>query len=270
MDIISERWNTVVRLGNSDVIAKSATLAHLSRIDPLHWFEQEVRVSNELAAAGAPVQMPWNGLQSCHVSNGMPVTLWQRIDGEMAGSSEIEMVDSLAELHHRGAGIELDQPWFATITVEIPGTFDMLANRGVLDQNHTRILSDHLSRLLDAIDSANLPSGFVHGDAQRKNSMHTPHGPVWIDLEETCRGPFAWDLACLTMNPRFDSERVLDRYAQVSGTNRASVQHLDVLKQLRELEGLVWMMAIRHEREAAFRQESDAQLARVLTSATAG
>lgn len=167
LTILSERWNTVTRLGESDVIAKAATLAHLSRIDPLHWFQQEVRVSAELANAGAPVQVPWKWLDSCQRVDGIPVTLWNRIEGEMAGSSETDMVDSLAELHRLGANIQLDQPWFATITEEIPGTLGMLADRGELNTSTLAQLHDHLIRLLGAIDAANLPEGFVHGDAQR-------------------------------------------------------------------------------------------------------
>lgn len=270
LTILSERWNTLALLGESGVIAKAATLAHLSRIDPIHWFKQEVRVSAELAARGAPVQIPWNARESCQVVDGLPITLWEKIDGDTAGSSEAEMVDSLAILHRLGEGIVLDQPWFATITVEIPGTLAMLADREVLDANRLAVLSDHLERLLEMIDRANLPGGLIHGDAQRKNSMRTSTGTVWIDLEETCRGPYAWDLACLTMNPIFDSKRVLDRYAHVSGTNRVDIRHLNALKQLRELEGLVWMLAIQNEREPEFRQQIQEQLSQVLTDATVG
>lgn len=268
LTILSERWNTVARLGESDVIAKAATLAHLSRIDPLHWFQQEVRVSAELANAGAPVQVPWIWLDSCQRVDGIPVTLWNRIEGEMAGSSETDMVDSLAELHRLGANIQLDQPWFATITEEIPGTLGMLADRGELNTSTLAQLHDHLIRLLGAINAANLPEGFVHGDAQRKNSILSAKGTIWIDLEETCRGPLAWDLACLTMNPRFDDDRVLDRYALVSGTDRVSTAHLNLLHQLRDLEGLVWMLAIQREREPEFREEMLVQLNRVLKRAS--
>lgn len=268
--VVSERWNTVARLGESDVIVKVATLAELSRLDPLHWFEQEVRVSTELTALGAPVQVPWDGIGSYHIRDGLPMTLWQRIDGEVAGSAEPDLVDSLAKIHRLGAGIVLHQPWFATITVEVPGTLEMLADRGVFTSAHTAMLNSYLARLVDVVETANLPSGFVHGDAQRKNSLHTTEGTVWIDFEEVCIGPLAWDLACLTMNPQFDSNRVLDRYALVSGTDRVTTAHLDVLKRLRDLEGLVWMLAIQHEREPAFQQEAAVQLSRVLHAANDG
>ena len=269
LTILSERWNTVAELGESDVVAKSATLAHLSRIDPLHWFEQEVRVCGELRATGAMVHVPWSGLQQCVLQDGYPITLWQKVDGETAISSETELVDSLVAVHHKGESIALQQPWFATITVEIPGTLEMLLERNVLASSEIATLNDHLKRLLDHIDRASLPGGFLHGDAQRKNSIHTDDGPIWIDLEETCSGPFAWDLACLTMNPIFDSERVLNRYAEMSGISRVSIDNLVVLKQVRELEGLVWMLAIQDERDQAFRDEMQAQLARVLTVASA-
>lgn len=270
LNILSERWNTVAELGDSGVVAKSATLAHLSRIDPLHWFRQELRVCQELSEIGAPIQLPWDGMDHCEVEDGFPITLWQKVDGEMAGSSETELVDSLVALHRCGETIELQQPWFATITVEIPGTLAILSDRQSLDATQNNLLSDHLGRLLDVIDRENLPGGFVHGDPQRKNSMHTTDGPIWIDLEETCIGPYAWDLACLTMNPIYDSERVLDRYAEKSGTSRVSIENLNILKQLRDLEGVVWMLAIQDERDQGFRDETQVQLARVLEAASAG
>ena len=270
LNILSERWNTVARLGDSDVIAKAATLADLARTDPSRWFEQEVRVSSELAAAGAPVQIPWKGQESSSVAAGFPITLWQRLDGEMAGSTEAEMVESLARLHRLGEGIRLDQQWFAPVAAEIPATLAMLADRKTIPLNQIKTLHEHLKYCLHQVERANLPEGFVHGDAQRKNSMHTSDGTIWIDLEETCIGPYAWDLACLTMNPKFDTERVLDYYAEVSGTDRVSEQHLKVLKQLRDLEGLVWMFAIQDEREPEFRSQTEEQLARVLVAANAG
>lgn len=270
LDILSERWNTVAVLGGAQVVAKTATLAHLSRVDPERWFAQEVRVCAELTALGAPVQRPFLGLESCFVRNGIPITLWHQITGEMAGSSESELVDSLAELHQLGQDIVLYQPWFATITQEIPGTLSMLVERGSIPRSTYSILNDHLHRLLEIVDKANLPEGFVHGDAQRKNSMNTATGTIWIDLEETCRGPFAWDLACLTMNQMYDTDRVLDRYALKSGTDRISVDHLNVLKGLRDLEGTVWMLAIQDEREPAFRESASEQLQRVLTDASGG
>ena len=269
LDIISERWNTVARLGQSDVIVKAATLASLSRINPGHWFEQEVRVSAELAHVGAPVQSPWNGARPYRIVDELPITLWQRIEGVTAGSSEEELVDSLAAIHRLGREVDLNQPWFATITAEVPGTLAMVRDRGVLSSADTHVLGDYLARLLDVISAADLPDGLVHGDAQRKNSLHTPNGTIWIDLEETCIGPYVWDIACLTMNPRFDSGRVLDRYAEVSGSNRVSIRRLNVLKHSREIEGLVWMLAIQDEREPEFRLEAAAQLHRVLSAATA-
>ena len=270
LTILSERWNTVARLGDSQVIAKAATLANLCRLDPQHWFDQEACVCADLAANGAPVHVPWNGSRSAYVRNGLPITLWQRIDGEPAGSSAEELVDSLAELHRLSRSVVLDQPWFATITVEIPGTLAMLGERGLLDATAVAKLTNYLHRSLDIVVAANLPEGLVHGDAQRKNAMRTQTGTTWIDLEETCRGPLAWDIACLTMNPIFDAEALLDRYADISGTERVSSFHLGVLQRLRALEGVVWMLAIQDEREPAFRQEASSQLARILQTASDG
>jgi hypothetical protein len=44
----------------------------------------------------------------------------------------------------------------------------------------------------------------LHGDAHPGNLLRTSAGWVWADLEDTCRGPVGWDLACLRRTSRLD------------------------------------------------------------------
>lgn len=266
LDILSERWNTVARLGDSGVIAKAATLADLVISDPLVAFKTEVDTCQALSNLGSPVHIPYG--TGIHVIDGLPITLWNEVHGEVGEAPENQLVDSLAEIH-RIAGDHLqDRPWFATITGHMADVMPKLRDRMVIDARSLDTLHDHYQRLLDQIQSANFVDRFIHGDAQRKNAMASESGAIWIDFEECSYGPVAWDLACLTMNLRFDTDRVLDRYAETSGLDRIENRHIDTLKQLRDIEAVTWMLAIQDEREPEFAQNAAGLLAEVLAAAS--
>ena len=42
----------------------------------------------------------------------------------------------------------------------------------------------------------------IHGDAHMRNVFITDDGPLWADLENVCRGPVEYDLACLEWRKR--------------------------------------------------------------------
>lgn len=268
--VLSERWNTVVALGESGVIAKAATLADLARSDPEFWFQQEVDVCRALSAIGAPVHSPLPDQQPVTTIDGIATTLWHAVDGEMGECTEQQMVESLAELHRLGSDISLDLPWFATLTTHFDDVMPKLRDRGTIPADMMDAIEGNATSSLDAIQKADLPGGFIHGDAQRKNAMRTDTGSVWIDLEECSIGPYAWDIACLTMNRRFDEQRVLDHYRKLTGVTLATPAQMTILKRLRDLEGLTWMLAIQDEREPAFREEAVELLASVLQQINAG
>lgn len=265
--ILSERWNTVAVLGDSGVVARAATLADLAREHPLEAFQQEVDVCRILARRGARVHVP---VRDVLVEDGIAISLWNQIDGEMGTASEYAMVKSLSDIHQLGRDIVLDQPWFATIAESIPIDLHLLSDRRVITSANAGVLRDHFERSIDAVVASDLPGGLVHGDAQRKNAMAVGDSAVWIDFEDCCIGPHAWDLACLTMNPNYDTDRVLDTYAELSGTARIPNKIMGPLWDLRDLEALTWMLLIQDERDDDFRLNSAQHLADVTARANAG
>lgn len=267
LDVLSERWNTVARLGSSGIIAKAATLADLVLDNPQWSFMIEVEVCRYLSTRHAPVQHPFG--EGFYTVSGLPITLWHEIDGEVGEASGENLVRSLAEVHRIGDDLLDEQPWFATITRHFQDVFPKLRDRKVIDSPTLGSLEDYYHRLIEQVSSADITNGFIHGDAQRKNALAIGSGAVWIDLEECSFGPIAWDLACLTMHRRFDTDRVLDLYAEISGLNRFRNDDIDTLKQLRDLEGLTWMLAIQHEREPSFTDEAALLLSDVLNYANA-
>jgi Ser/Thr protein kinase RdoA (MazF antagonist) len=252
MDIISERWNTVAKLGQSGVIAKAAPIGHLARRDSGRWYQQELDTCRFLAARGAPVQVPYADSVFIAPDSDIPVSLWQAVAGVMGKASEQQLVDSLAAIHRLGEGITLDQPWFATLTCHFTDVFDAFRERTLVDSGTIREMDEQYRHLMDKLSTFSLKQGLIHGDAQRKNAIASSELAVWIDFEECSIGPLAWDLACLAKRAEFDTDRILDRYADVSGSECIPNEAVEVLQELRDLEALTWMIAIQDAREPEF------------------
>lgn len=265
--VLSERWNTVARLGDSSVIAKAAPIGHLARRDTARWYQREINACQFLVAEGAPVQVPYAGSVIIDEASGIPVSLWHVVPGEVGEASEEQLVDSLAVLHRAGAGFVLDQPWFATLTSHFPDAFAAFQDRGLVDATTIRLMDDQYSCLMNRLAAFELEQGFVHGDAQRKNAIVHGNGVTWIDFEECSIGPLAWDLACLGKRAEFDIDRILDRYAAITGGNRIQKEVIDVLQELRDLEALTWMIAIQEAREPEFQRATAEWLDRWRASA---
>jgi len=73
----------------------------------------------------------------------------------------------------------------------------------------------------------------LHGDAFPKNSLVTESGIVWIDLEDCCSGPLAWDLA--TWLRRVPDERIAAIVRRRHGS-----EALESATVLRGLQEEVW------------------------------
>lgn len=111
-----------------------------------------------------------------------------RADPERAGRS-------LRELHEA----------FAAYEGELP-TCDRL--------DEVRRLVDDAELLAFADRLAPLDGRPIHGDAHLRNVLWTPDGPLWSDLENICRGPREYDLACLRFRPSPESEAAIAGYGK--------------------------------------------------------
>lgn len=269
LSIISERWNTVVTIGTSGVVAKAATLGDLARVDSAAAFQTELSVSSCLQRAGVAVQEPYKviGLQ---IIDGFPITFWHEIEGRVGEATETAMLASLADLHRNGTMIKLNKPWFSIVTIGISEAIDFCIERDALNKEQATKLRKWLEILLNRLDRFELEQGLVHGDAQRKNAFAVRDIAIWIDLEDCCIGPYAWDIACLTMNPAYETQRVLETYARLTETEIIPVAAIDELKCLRDLEAATWMIAIQPERDAAFHRSAANLLHKVFSDASDG
>jgi hypothetical protein len=206
-EVVHDGVNVVVDLVTVPVVARVATLTPLLRPHIAVPFGREVAVAAALAAAGAPVVPPSDVLPpGPHRHAGTVLSFWTRVDvlpeqpdpAQTAGSFQ-ELRDALAE-----------QP-ATTPPLDVPlGDLEVFTRRagdwGVDARTRTAV-AERLRRLLPRLTGA--PQQ-LHGDAHPGNLLATPHGWRWVDLEDSCAGPAAWDLACLRSTSRLDGRVALD------------------------------------------------------------
>jgi hypothetical protein len=235
--VLSNRGNLIVHLAPAPAVVKVATFTASTRADPLSWLEREVSVAAHSARHGGPVATP---LAGAHRSAGFPVSLWTYVP-QPSRSRSISPGTLLARLHASLTGFEGSLPWLSVAGEQISEGLDSIA--GTLEGPVLRALR---SRHASVLGSLPVDEGTVlHGDAHAGNLR----GEVWIDLEETCRGPVEWDLAVLAgLRPgeplSGEGRDALAAYAAESGTPTPSVADLEPFARARLLEATVWMLCM--------------------------
>ena len=223
-----------MRLAPGGPVARVGGLTASAR-DVREHFGREVELTRWLARAGAPCVRPWEPAGP-HERDGFVVTLWEAVpDGpappaegagralrachEALASWRGVVLPSVAELLGEALGL-------VSAAAEVLGRADRLLLRGALLRASAEVLA------------LGLPEQPLHGDAGVGNVLP---GPLWNDWEDCCRGPVAWDLACLVSSPRVlgagreRAEAALVAYGPFPGSDR-----LDVLVHARAAQVAAW------------------------------
>ncbi|WP_133824225.1 phosphotransferase family protein [Actinomycetospora succinea] len=236
--VLADGYSTVVHLRPSPVVARVPTLYAVLRPGTA-WRAREVEVVRHLQSVGAAV-VPLSGdlPPGPHVRDGLTVTFWEyvaaRPDAEV---TERDLAPALAELHAALATFPGELPVLAGPTHDIPLCLDVLArDPGPLDAVQVRTLHDAHERLRPLIAHPPEPWQPLHGDVFAGNVIPTRDGLLWADLEDTCRGPRAWDVANLRPDPA--DRRALDLYPDAP-----SDEELDAMAELRTLQVATWVAA---------------------------
>jgi aminoglycoside phosphotransferase (APT) family kinase protein len=207
--VLSAGVNLVVHLRPAPVVARVATHLPLLRPDAARHQRRDLQLAAALRSAGAPVMPPTDLLPpGPHTEDGLSVTFWRWVEvlperptADVAGRTLADLLAALAEVDPGWTGEPLDTPLDDLAEFVRTG-----ARLGADPALVTRVgeLTDRLRPLLTG------PVQPLHGDAHPGNLLRTPAGWVWADLEDTCRGPVGWDLACLRRTSRLDGRAALD------------------------------------------------------------
>ena len=170
----------LVHLAPAPVVARVPVT--LARLRPPAWFAEEVRLARYLTAQGAPVAPLADEVDpGPHEHEGFSITFWRWVDHDPARADPVIAGRSLRELH----AALLAYPG------ELP-TCDRLEEIRIL---LARLQFDELLAVAEGLEP--LDGRPLHGDAHLSNVLWSPEGPLWSDLENACRGPVEYDLACL-------------------------------------------------------------------------
>jgi hypothetical protein len=231
--VLHEGVNAVVHLRPAPVVARVATFTPLLR-DGDRSFRREVALAAVLAEAGAAVVAPSDLLPpGPHEHDGLLLSFWRHVEvlpgrpsPRDAGRSLGALQEALADAEPGWDGEPLDTPLddlaaFARRGAAL-GADPALARRaGEL----AAALRPRLAR-----DRA-----VLHGDAHPGNLLGTPGGWVWADLEDSCRGPRAWDLAVLRWTRQLDGRAAVDALA-----DPPTDEELEPYRWLRLLHAAAW------------------------------
>jgi hypothetical protein len=182
--VLGQAWHVLVHLSPAPVVARVTSGA--PGVNPAD-VEQELRVAQHAARAGAPVVQPSDLLPpGPHRHGGHTLVFWSYV--VQAGA-----LDAAAA----GRGLRTLHDALADYDGELPrgGRADEV--RAMLEP----FAPSEDVELLCELASRELPEGqALHGDAHLFNCIQTRTGPIWHDLETACRGPREYDLAALMLS----------------------------------------------------------------------
>jgi hypothetical protein len=267
-EVLSSRGNVLVHLRPAPVVARVATLTAWTRSEPFRWLAREVAVAGYAAENGGPVVAPtaladpgphWNG--------GLAVSLWTFVPPSPERPEPAEFGAALARLHIAAAGFPAELPVLSPLRAQISDALAVLERERVLAPGVLAALRDRHAEILTVLDGIGRPELILHGDAHPGNLLWSAAGWLWTDLEETCRGPRAFDLAVLVgRQGAAEAATALTAYADVTGEPLPVPEELAWFGRARALEGAVWMLAMAHQYPARYAEPARALLANVLAT----
>ncbi len=233
--VLQDGVNVVVHLAPAPVVARVTTLTPLLRTSPLRSFAREVVVAGALAAVGAPVVAPSALLPpGPHRYAGLELSFWQHVEVLPVAPSPGETAGALVELHGSLTALPVDGAPLDTPLDDLARFVSLGGAWGAAPAQLDR-LRERLAELRPRLDGEAVR---LHGDAHPGNLLATPSGWRWTDLEDTCAGPRAWDLACLRSTSRLDGRAALDA---IGGPSDAE---LAPWLELRRLHGAAWWTVV--------------------------
>jgi Ser/Thr protein kinase RdoA (MazF antagonist) len=188
--VLNDSNRLVLRLMPCDVVVRVAPMAHQGA-------QLEVELAQRLAETESPVCALEPRVEPrVYERDGFAVTLWTYY--EPVPSRELSPADYAHALERLHAGMR-------QIDVRTPHFMDRVADtqQGVASRDVTPALADADRELLNytlrslrrAIGDRGAAEQLLHGEPHPWNVLSTKNGPLFIDFENSVRGPVEFDLA---------------------------------------------------------------------------
>ncbi len=261
--ILSHRGNLLVQLTPAPIVARVATLTGCWRLDPMAWLAREVAVAGFVAERGGPV-VPPAADAGPYWQDGLAISLWQHVVARDEEPGPADVGTALGRLHLAACDCPADLRELYPATDQITDGLTVLERNNVIDAwTLAKLRARHVAALADLRAAGGEPI-VLHGDAHHGNLLSVGRW-LWIDLEETGRGPAAWDLA--TMVRYYHAEdglAALRAYAAETHTDVPTAADLAPFRRVRDIESAVWALGVAQSYPARYRGVAHKLLAAVL------
>lgn len=202
-EVIGRHSNLALRLHPTPWVARVATGTAGPR-SAAEWPLRELALARALHAGGAPVGPPAPAeLAGPHHEGGWRLTLWQALTLAPTAPDPQASGHALARCHQVLADLPASLPGLGTLAPWSPldETERLLASptvAAVADPTGRARCQTRLQHLRERLLAHDAPLQWLHGDAHLNNVRAGADGqPLWLDWEDACRAPLAWDLAGL-------------------------------------------------------------------------
>ena len=213
--VLNDSNRLVVRLTPCDIVARVTPMTHPFSA------EREVEVVNRLAQTDCPVAPLEARVEPrVFVRDGFKIALWTYFEPVDRLLPPAEYAQALGRLHAGLRQIDVPTPHF---TDRVAATQHDVASRDVtpdLAETDRALLADTLSDVRRSIVSRRAREQLLHGEPHPWTVLITKNGPLFIDFENTTRGPVEFDLAWV---PKEVSERYPDADQDLVGECRGVV-----------------------------------------------
>jgi hypothetical protein len=261
--VLSHRGNLLVHLSPAPVVARVATLTGTWRLDPMAWLGREVAVAGFVAERGGPV-VPPAANAGPYWQDGLAISLWQYVVTTDDEPGPADVGRALGLLHLAASDCPADVGELHPATDQITDGLTVLERNAVIDGGTLATLRTRHAVALADLQAAGGEPIVLHGDAHRGNLLGGS-GWLWIDLEETGRGPAAWDLATMVRYyDEADGLAALRAYAAETHIDVPAVADLAPFRRVRDIEAAVWALGVAQLYPGRYRGTAHTLLATVL------
>jgi hypothetical protein len=235
--------NVLVHLKPAPVVARVMTATAVLHDDAEQWLAREVAVAAFVAERSDLVVPPSDILPpGPHERDGLWMTLWKFVPHHaQAPPPEPRQIGrSLRRLHAVLADYPGDLPPLSDTRDWLERLLAELRPSPLLTRQEIDWLRSELDALTPAVFESSLPAQALHGDASMSNLLRTESGPVWIDLEDVCAGPVAWDISGLVTSARARGQSAKFIEELLAAYGDPGIEDLEAFLEAHALYEVVW------------------------------
>jgi len=187
--VLNDSNRLVLRLMPCDVVA---------RVAPMAWYDAqlEVELAQRLAEAQSPVGAPEPRVEPrVHERDGFAVTLWSYYEPRPSRAlPPAEYAQALERLHAGMRQIDVTAPHFMDRVADMQQEVASRDFNPELADADRELLANTLGNLRRSIVDRGAAEQLLHGEPHPWNVLSTKNGPLFIDFENSARGPIEYDL----------------------------------------------------------------------------